>query len=175
LARLCVPLVLILGLGGFAVAPRAEEPPATPQAPQQAPQQAPGGGLPADARLVTDPAELSALLADRTVHAVYWPEGEPWREFSAADGRTILEAQGCLRPGTWRISGSVVCYTYPSWDEGRPQCFLVYRSPAATHFVFLDRLFGGRHLSSNAHAILEGNPEGLPIDLTTETCRDLNV
>lgn len=133
------------------------------------------GRLPVDATLVSDPAELSALLADRTVHATYLPDGTPWREFSAADGRTVWEVGGCLRPGTWRISGSVVCYAYPSWDDGRPQCFLVYRSPAVTHFVFLGAGGAEPMLIADAHEILDGNPDRLPIDLESVVCDDLNV
>lgn len=131
--------------------------------------------LPADATLVTSPADLRTLLGDRTVHATYLPDGTPWREFSAADGRTIWEVAGCLRPGTWQVSGSVVCYTYPSWDEGRPQCFLVYRSAAGTHFVFLNAADGRRYLIATAPEILDGNPDNLPIDLQAETCGEPNV
>jgi hypothetical protein len=131
--------------------------------------------LPDDATLITDPDTLRALLTDRTVHAIYLPDGSNWREFSAGDGRTIWDEGTCIRPGTWRISGSVVCYTYPSWDEGRPQCFVVYRSTQATHFVVLDSATGERYLVSNAYEILDGNPDGLPLDATKPLCNDVNT
>jgi hypothetical protein len=131
--------------------------------------------LPNDAELITDPDALRTLLTDRTVHATYLPDGSNWREFSAADGRTIWDEGSCIRPGTWRISGSVVCYTYPSWDDGRPQCFIVYRSAAATHFVALDSATGARYLVSNAYEILDGNPDGLPLNATEPLCDDANV
>ncbi len=179
-ARFAPSLLMVLALViAGAGAGRAEDPPAQDPAPADpapiAPQAMPDDGLPADARLITDPAELTALLADHTIHGAYWPDGEKWREFSAADGRTILDARGCLRPGTWRISGSVVCYIYPSWDNGRPQCFLVYRSAAVTHFVAANLFSGGRQLSSNGYEILDGNTDGLPLDLTHESCSGLNV
>jgi hypothetical protein len=120
--------------------------------------------LPADARLVTDPDALAALFADRTVRATYLPHGKPWREYSAPDGRTVWEFEGCLRPGTWRVSGSTICYVYPTWDDGRPQCFMVYQSAQLTHLVWLDPLTGEQWLVSNAHAIVEGNPDRLPLD-----------
>lgn len=131
--------------------------------------------LPPDATLITDPDVLRALLTDRTVHATYLPDGSNWREFSAGDGRTIWDEGTCIRPGTWRISGSAVCYTYPSWDDGRPQCFVVYRSAQATHFVVLDSATGERYLVSNAYEILDGNPDGLPLNATEPLCNDVNA
>ena len=125
---------------------------------------APWGALPADARLVTDPAALTALFADHTVHGIYLPKGSKWREYSAADGRTIWEFDGCLHPGTWRVSGSAVCYVYPSWDNGRPQCFMVYQSAHLTHFVWLDPATGDQWLVSNALDLAAGNPDHLPLD-----------
>jgi hypothetical protein len=94
--------------------------------------QAPWEPLPADARLVAEPTALTALLADHTVRGIYLQDGSRWREYSAADGRTVWEVDGCLHPGTWRVSGSAVCYVYPTWDSGRPQCFMVYQSAWCT-------------------------------------------
>lgn len=131
--------------------------------------------LPDDAKLIADPEALRLLLTDRTVHATYLPYGTNWREFSASDGRTIWDEGTCIRPGTWRISGSVVCYTYPSWDDGRPQCFVVYRSSQATHFVVLDSTTGARYLVSNAYEILDGNPDNLPLDATEPLCDNVNA
>jgi hypothetical protein len=125
---------------------------------------APWEPLPADARLVTDPAVLTALFADHTVHGVYLPEGTRWREYTAANGRTIWEFDGCLFPGTWRVSGSAICYAYPNWDGGRPQCFVVYQSPHLTHFVWLDPDTGEQVLVSNALDLAAGNPDHLPLD-----------
>lgn len=126
--------------------------------------QAPWAALPKDARLVTDPAALTALFADRTVRAIYLPDGTKWREYSAADGRTIWEFDGCLHPGVWRVSGSAICYIYPSWDDGRPQCFVVYRSSQATHFAWLDPATGDQWLISNVTEFAAGNPDNLPLD-----------
>lgn len=173
-SALSLLLALACALAGPS-AGHAEDPPVPEQAPAEPAPAMPAGGLPADARLITDPADLTALLADRTVHGAYWPDGEKWREFSAADGRTILDARGCLRPGTWRVSGSIVCYIYPSWDNGRPQCFLVYRSAVGAHFVAANLFLGGQQLTSNGYEILDGNTDNLPLDLKHESCSDLNV
>ncbi len=120
--------------------------------------------LPADAKPIIDPAALTALLADRTVRAIYLPDGTEWREFSAADGRTVWEFHGCLHPGTWRVSGSAVCYAYPTWDDGRPQCFMVYQSGRGTHFVWLDPATGDQWLMSQVVELAPGNPDRLPLD-----------
>lgn len=133
--------------------------------------QAPWEPLPTDAKLVTDPDVLTALLADHTARGIYLPDGTRWREFSAADGRTVWELDGCLHPGTWRISGSTVCYAYPSWDDGRPACFVVYRSARMTHFVWLDPDTGDQVLTSNADALDQGNPDQLPLE-GAPTCGD---
>jgi hypothetical protein len=133
--------------------------------------QAPWEALPADAKLVTDPAALTALLTDHTARGVYLPDGTRWREFSAADGRTVWELDGCLHPGTWRISGSTVCYAYPSWDNGRPACFVVYQSAHLTHFVWLDPDTNSQWLISNADALDQGNPDQLPLE-GAPTCGD---
>lgn len=133
--------------------------------------QEPWAALPEDARLVTDPAALTALFADHTVRAIYLPDGTRWREYSAADGRTIWEFDGCLHPGTWRVSGSAICYTYPSWDDGRPQCFVVYQSAQLTHFVWLDPATGKQWLISNVTELATGNPDQLPLD-SVPTCAD---
>lgn len=124
----------------------------------------PWSPLPDDAKLVTDPAVLTTLFADHTIHGVYLPKGSKWREYSAADGRTIWEFDGCLHPGTWRVSGSAICYAYPSWDSGRPQCFVVYQSAHLTHFVWLDPATGDQWLVSNALDVAAGNPDHLPLD-----------
>src|SRR5262245_60987653 len=120
--------------------------------------QAPWEALPADAKLVTDPAALTALLSDHTARGTYLRDGTRWREFSAADGRTVWELDGCLHPGTWRVSGSVVCYVYPSLYDGQPQCFIVYQSRQLTHFVWLDPASGQQWLISNATEVAAGNP-----------------
>jgi hypothetical protein len=133
--------------------------------------EAPWAALPGDAKLVTDPAALRALVADHTVHAIYLPDGPRWREYSAADGRTIWEFDGCLHPGTWRVSGSVLCYTYPTWDDGRPQCFLVYQSAKLTHFVWLNPTTGTQVLVSNALDLTKGNSDHLPLE-GAPTCAD---
>ena len=129
--------------------------------------------LPADARLVSDPAALRALLADHTVHGIYLPDGSTWREFSAADGRTIWEFHECRHPGTWHVSGSAVCYVYPSWDQGLPQCFVLYQSAGAVHFVGLGLLSGARNLVSNA-TLTPGNVVQLPLD-SPVTCSKPSV
>jgi hypothetical protein len=126
--------------------------------------QTPWEPLPADARLVSDPADLTALLANHTVRGVYLPDGSRWREYSAADGRTVWEVEGCLHPGTWKVSGSAVCYVYPTWDDGRPQCFMVYQSTRLTHFVWLDPATGDQWLISNALSLDQGNPDQLPLE-----------
>ena len=120
--------------------------------------------LPGDAKLIIDPAKLTELLADHTVRGIYLPDGTKWREFSAADGRTVWEFDGCLHPGTWRVSGSVVCYVYPSLYDGQPQCFIVYQSRQLTHFVWLDPATGSQWLVSNATEFDPGNPDHLPLD-----------
>jgi hypothetical protein len=120
--------------------------------------------LPAEAKLITDPAALTALFADHTVRGIYLPDGTKWREYSAADGRTVWELDGCLHPGTRRVSGSAVCYAYPTWDDGRPQCFMVYQSKQLTHLVWLDPATGDQWLVSNAVELSEGNPDHLPLD-----------
>ena len=120
--------------------------------------------LPGDARMITDPAQLTELLADHTVRGIYLPDGTKWREYSAADGRTVWEFDGCLHPGTWHVSGSVVCYIYPSLYDGRPQCFIVYQSRQLTHFVWLDPASGEQWLISNAPELVAGNPDQLPLD-----------
>ena len=131
--------------------------------------------LPSDAKLITDPAALRVLLADRTVHAIYLPDGSTWREFSAADGRTIWDEGSCIHPGTWQISGSVVCYRYPSWENGEPQCFIVYQSAKATHFVGMDSATGAHSVVSNAYEILDGNADGLPLNATEPLCDDVSA
>lgn len=125
---------------------------------------APWAPLPPDAKLISDPAALTAMFADHTVRGLYLPDGKKWREFSAANGRTVWEFDGCLHPGTWRVSGSAVCYRYPSWDNGRPQCFVVYQSAKLTHFVWLDPATGSQWLVSNAVELDPGNPDHLPLD-----------
>ena len=132
---------------------------------------APWSPLPGDAKLVTDPAALTSLFAEHTVRGTYLREGTPWREYSAADGRTVWEVDGCLHPGTWRVSGSTVCYAYPTWDNGRQQCFMVYQSAQVTHLVWLDPATGEQWLISAITDLAAGNPDHLPLD-GAPTCGD---
>jgi len=126
---------------------------------------APWEPLPNDAKLVTDPAALTALFADRTVHGINFEDGSKWREYTAPDGRTIWEYKGCLYPGTWRVSGSAVCYAYPSRHNGRPACIVVYQSTQLMpYFVWLDTTTGDQVLFGKALDVSQGNPGQLPLD-----------
>jgi hypothetical protein len=72
------------------------------------------------------------------------------------------------------VNGSAICYVYPSWDNGRPQCFVVYQSAHLTHFVWLDTETGDQVLVSNALDVAPGNTDHLPLD-SAAGCNQPNV
>ena len=123
-----------------------------------------------DAIAIIEPAEIKKTLDDLTIYGRY-VDGENWIEYHLPDGRTAYWEKGCTYPGKWWIENGQVCYAYPTWDNGRPQCFMVYQSAQLTHIVWLDPATGEQWLISNITDLAAGNPDRLPLD-GAPTCGD---
>lgn len=179
LATRSAAFVVALTLFGQAVLPSlafadAGEPvpgqtaPTGPTPPKYSPpQQVPAPtGLPADlapdAVAVTDPAQIKAKLDDMTVYGRYY-DGEDWIEYHMADGRTAYWDKGCTYPGKWWMQDGQICYAYPNYRNGAPNCFILFVRPdGSVQFVAVAD-DGSTYLASFSTKVDHGNSAHLPI------------
>src|SRR6185369_11938185 len=131
LIRRAISSVLALSMALGAVAPllaTAIQPRlALADTPAQAPSDLPPDVAP-DAVAVTDPAAIRAKLNDTTIYGRYY-DGEDWIEYHLADGRTAYSEKGCTYPGKWWEQDGQVCYAYPNYRGGAPNCFILFVRP----------------------------------------------
>ena len=115
-----------------------------------------------DAVEVTDPAAIKAKLDDVTIYGRYY-DGENWIEYHLADGRTAYWEKGCTYPGKWWLQDSEVCYAYPNYRNGAPNCFLLFVRPdGSVQFVAVAD-DGTAYLASFSLKVEHGNTANLPI------------
>lgn len=121
------------------------------------------GDLAPDAVAVTDPAEIKKTLAELTIYGRYY-DGEDWIEYHLADGRTAYFEKGCTYPGKWWVDQGEVCYAYPNYRDGAPNCFIMFLRPnGAIQFV----AFGADaapYLASSSTRTAPGNAAHLPLN-----------
>ncbi len=127
--------------------------------------------LAADAVPVTDPAEIKKTLNDLTIYGRYY-DGEDWIEYHLADGRSAYFEKGCTHPGKWWVEGGQVCYAYPDYRGGTPNCFVMFVRPGGgIQFVAFDGQ-NSPYLASSSTETAHGNSANLPVS-TSSRC--LNV
>jgi len=115
-----------------------------------------------DAVAVTDPAAIKAKLDDMTIYGRYY-DGEDWVEYHLADGRTAYWEKGCTYPGKWWEQDDQVCYAYPNYRNGAPNCFYLFVRPdGSVQFVGVSD-DGSAYLASFSTKIDHGNSANLPI------------
>ena len=115
-----------------------------------------------DAVAVTDPAAIRAKLNDTTVYGRYF-DGEDWIEYHLSDGRTAYWEKGCTYPGKWWEENGQVCYAYPNYRNGAPNCFILYVRPdGGVQFVGISD-GGGVYLASLSLKVDHGNTANLPV------------
>ena len=128
---------------------------------------APGGapvGAPAGAAWLDSPAAITAALGGKTVHGRYAGDGEPYVEYHLGDGRTAYWEKGCTYPGTWWAEQGMVCYAYPNYRGGAPNCFLLFRLAAGGVAFYQVAEDGSIFLSSESpERVAEGNDAHLPV------------
>ena len=118
--------------------------------------------VPSDAVAVTDPAAIRAKLNDTTIYGRYY-DGEDWIEYHMADGRTAYSEKGCTYPGKWWEQDGQVCYAYPNYRDGAPNCFILFVRPdGSVEFVAIAD-GGGSYLASFSLKVDHGNTANLPI------------
>jgi hypothetical protein len=159
--RRSLRLALALWFGAIGMAPAlsmADTPPAdVPSGASEAPAE-----VAPDAVAVLDPDEIKKILDDLTIYGRY-VDGENWIEYHLPDGRTAYWEKGCTYPGKWWMQQGQVCYAYPNYHDGAPNCFVLYRRPTGEiQFVALaDAGFG--YLASFSLKTATGNDAALPI------------
>jgi hypothetical protein len=147
---------LALGSGLAPIPALADNPPAEPS-PEQAP-----ADLAPDALAVTDPAEIKGILDDLTIYGRY-TDGKNWIEYHLPDGRTAYWEDGCTYPGKWWLEGGQVCYAYPNYHDGAPNCFILFHRPnGEIQFVAVADA-GFTYLASFSLKTAHGNDAALPI------------
>jgi hypothetical protein len=135
--------------------------PARADTPAAGPAETPSDVAP-DAVAVTDPAAIRAKLDDTTVYGRYY-DGEDWIEYHMPDGRTAYWEKGCTYPGKWWEENGQVCYAYPNYRDGAPNCFLLFVRPdGGVQFVAISD-GGGAYLASFSLKVDHGNTANLPI------------
>lgn len=130
--------------------------------PEAAPAPIAPGEVAPDAVAVVDPDEIKKLLANLTIYGRY-VDGENWIEYHLSDGRTAYWEKGCTYPGTWWMESGQVCYAYPNYNDGAPNCFILFRrSDGGIQFVALD-MDGVGYLASFSLKTASGNDAHLPV------------
>jgi hypothetical protein len=115
-----------------------------------------------DAVAVTDPDQMKAKLDDVTIYGRYY-DGENWIEYHLANGTTAYWEKGCTYPGKWWLQDGQVCYAYPNYRNGSPNCFLLFVRPdGSVQFVAISD-DGSAYLASFSLKVEHGNTANLPI------------
>jgi hypothetical protein len=115
-----------------------------------------------DAIAVTDPQAIRAVLEEMTVYGRYF-DGEDWIEYHLKDGRTAYWEKGCTYPGKWWVTDGQICYAYPNYLDGAPNCFILYQRPGgAVQFVAFAG-DGSTYLASSSTEMAPGNAAHLPV------------
>lgn len=106
--------------------------------------------------------ELRLFYADKT-HYGNWPEKD-WAEYTSADGIAVFKGRGRIVQGKWYIEGEeVICFTYPNWKNGKPNCYAIYLDEAKKGYKGYSRgARPGIHMMTATH-IVDGNPENYPV------------
>ena len=114
-----------------------------------------------DAEPVTDADEIKRILDNLTIYGRY-VDGENWIEYHMPDGTTAYWENGCTYPGRWWMERGQICYAYPNYNEGAPNCFLLLRrAKGAIQFVAVDQ-DGIGYLASFSLKTALGNDAHLP-------------
>lgn len=155
-------MAVLAQLLGASLSPLA---PAFAETPNDLGQPAPEvpGDLAPDAVAVTDAAEIKKKLSELTIYGRYY-DGEDWIEYHLADGRTAYFEKGCTYPGKWWVDQGEVCYAYPNYRDGAPNCFVMFLRPnGGIQFV----AFGADnapYLASSSTKTAPGNDAHLPLN-----------
>lgn len=137
--------------------------PAHAQTPEmEGPSQGAPGDVAPDAQPVTDPAEIKSILDDLTIYGRY-VDGENWIEYHLPDGRTAYWEKGCTYPGKWWLEQGQVCYAYPNYHDGAPNCFILYHRPSGEIQFAAVADAGFSYLASFSLKTAHGNDAALPI------------
>src|SRR5689334_17711854 len=122
----------------------------------------PPADLAPDAVAVTDPGEIKKTLDDLTIYGRY-VDGENWIEYHLPDGRTAYWEKGCTYPGKWWMEHGQVCYAYPNYRNGAPNCFILFVRPdGSVQFVAIAD-DGSTYLASFSLKVEHGNTANLAI------------
>lgn len=115
-----------------------------------------------DAIPVTDPSEIKKKLSELTIYGRYY-DGEDWIEYHLGDGRTAYFEKGCTYPGKWWVEHGEVCYAYPNYRDGAPNCFMMFVRPnGGIQFVAFSA-DDSPYLASSSIKTAPGNDAHLPI------------
>lgn len=99
------------------------------------------------------PADLPAIVANRTYRGDY--EGKPYAEYYAADGSLRGKTGDEAYPGSWKVVGEQLCFTYPKEGAAsETECYTVFKNGDAITWVGAD----GKIVDTN---YVEGNPDKL--------------
>ena len=117
----------------------------------------------ADPTPLTAEAVIVDSLSDRTFYGSYLPDGEPWTEYYAPDGRSAFAVRGCVYRGKWWAADGRACFSYPELDAGHVSCFAIARDDGGITFA-VDGADGRTAVMARVSRIAKGNAEQLPLD-----------
>ena len=116
-----------------------------------------------DAVAVTDAAEIKKKLNELTIYGRYY-DGEDWIEYHLADGRTAYFEKGCTYPGKWWVDQGEVCYAYPNYRDGAPNCFVLFVRPNGSIQFVAFGADSSPYLASSSTRTAPGNDAHLPLN-----------
>jgi hypothetical protein len=161
--QLRIGLALWFGLVGLSPAlSLADTPAGEPQIEPPGPATGEPPVVANDAVAITDAVQIKGILDDLTIFGRY-VDGENWIEYHLTDGRTAYWEKGCTYPGKWWLQQGQVCYAYPNYHDGAPNCFVLYRRPSGEiQFVAIADA-GFSYLASFSLKTEMGNAAALPV------------
>jgi len=116
-----------------------------------------------EAVAVTDPTEIKKKLSELTIYGRY-SDGEDWIEYHLTDGRTAYFEKGCTYPGKWWVESGEVCYAYPNYRDGTPNCFVMFVRPDGGIQFIAFEADNSPYLASSSIKIAPGNDAHLPLN-----------
>ena len=109
---------------------------------------------------ITQDAEITAVLAGKTLYGKM-PNGARWVEYYDANGGSAYREDQEACGGKWRVSGNIVCFMYPFYKNGEPNCFNLWRSGSNILFVVAGSAPNIKDDIEVIDRIASGDPESL--------------
>ena len=120
--------------------------------------------------VVSDPAQIRALMVGNTLGGTYEETGESWAEYYCDSGKSLYDFRGEIFLGKWWLEGSAVCFSYAWSNYQHAQCFAVMQRADRALALVAEDGSGVRVMTFRSDPPLPGDPDHLE-QRATHGCR----